>query len=302
MKKLISILLLCVCMVSILSGCSTETESASPTAEPTQQVNFAPQTTAVVTSSLAQALASVGGGDAATVEENANDSAEEPAQDQPAAVDTPAEADDSEPDAAAEAPAEPEITPEPVKVEAEAPAVEREPYATATPQPNASISGYSSITAPHLMFKFNYPQGWNNIPGKSTVCYIQPVENGTVYPARVSVSMKEIDHNGTEERLQEQFKDFFEVLMSQYDESTFEADENLNTGTGFMGGRRSIATTYLAYDGDQEIKGYVAMTYFEKYVFCYHFRCAFVDYEALESAVHIMRDSVSPYQEEKSED
>ena len=84
---------------------------------------------------------------------------------------------------------------------------------------------------------------------------------------------------------------YLKILMSQYDDKTFEVDEKLDTGTKFMG-NSAMSTTYLAYDGKQEIKGYVIITSFEKYLFCYHFLCAYEDYAAFENAMNTMRDSV----------
>ena len=265
-------LLLCALLVCALSACG---KSDSPDAAATQDVNFAPETTAVAGSGLAQAVASVGdSGDAAPASNEAQD-VQSAIQDEPVtqdvAVDTPAE------------------TPEPTAEPAGA-----QPFATATPQPNTAISGYAEVVGTGLGFRFSHPQGWQNIPGKSTVCFVQPMENGTLYPARVSVTMKKLSHAGNETRLQEQMVSFVETLQDQYDKKTFEVDTELDTGSGFMGGKRSYATTYLAYDGDQEIKGYIAMTYFDKYVFCFHFQCAYEDYAAFEPAIRHMRDSVRP--------
>ena len=265
-------LLLCALLICALSACG---KSDSPDAAATQDVNFAPETTAVAGSGLAQAIASVGdSGDAAPASNEAQD-VQSAIQDEPVtqdvAVDTPAE------------------TPEPTAEPAGA-----QPFATATPQPNTAISGYAEVVGTGLGFRFSHPQGWQNIPGKSTVCFVQPMENGTLYPARVSVTMKKLSHAGNETRLQEQMVSFVETLQDQYDKKTFEVDTELDTGSGFMGGKRSYATTYLAYDGDQEIKGYIAMTYFDKYVFCFHFQCAYEDYTAFEPAIRHMRDSVKP--------
>ena len=265
-------LLLCALLICALSACG---KSDSPDAAATQDVNFAPETTAVAGSGLAQAVASVGdSGDAAPASNEAQD-AHSAIQDEPVAqdvaVDTPAE------------------TPEPTAEPAGA-----QPFATATPQPNTAISGYAEVVGTGLGFRFSHPQGWQNIPGKSTVCFVQPMENGTLYPARVSVTMKKLSHAGNETRLQEQMVSFVETLQDQYDKKTFEVDTELDTGSGFMGGKRSYATTYLAYDGEQEIKGYIAMTYFDKYVFCFHFQCAYEDYAAFEPAIRHMRDSVKP--------
>ena len=265
-------LLLCALLICALSACG---KSDSPDAATTQDANFAPETTAVAGSGLAQAIASAeDSGDAAPASNEAQD-VQSAIQDEPVAqdvaVDTPAE------------------TPEPTAEPAGA-----QPFATATPQPNTAISGYAEVVGTGLGFRFSHPQGWQNIPGKSTVCFVQPMENGTLYPARVSVTMKKLSHAGNETRLQEQMVSFVETLQDQYDKKTFEVDTELDTGSGFMGGKRSYATTYLAYDGEQEIKGYIAMTYFDKYVFCFHFQCAYEDYAAFEPAIRHMRDSVKP--------
>lgn len=282
-------LLLCALLICALSACG---KGDNTDAVGAQEANFAPETTAVTGSGLAQAIASVGdSGDSQPAADDVQDAqpaaANEPiAQD--VAIDTPAGGE--APDDAAQASDAPESTAEPAKTNAQ-------PFSTATPQPNTAISGYAEVVGTGLGFRFSHPQGWENIPGKSTVCFVQPMENGTVYPARVTVTMKKLSHSGSESRLQEQMVSFVEVLQDQYDKKTFEVDTNLDTETGFMGGKRSYATTYLAYDGDQEIKGYIAMTYFDKYVFCFHFQCAYEDYAAFEPAIRHMRDSVKPDEE-----
>lgn len=278
-------MLLCALLICALSACG-KSDNPDDTAA-TQDANFVPETTAVAGSGLAQAIASVDDGD--SVKPATDDALDvqsaiqtEPiAQD--VAVDTPAIAPEDVPQQTDA----PEATAEPVKSEAE-------PFSTATPQPNTAISGYTEVVGTGLGFRFSHPQGWQNIPGKSTVCFMQPMENGTVYPARVAVTMKKLSHAGSETRLQEQMVSFIETLQDQYDKKTFEVDTDLDTGSGFMGGKRSYATTYLAYDGEQEIKGYIAMTYFDKYVFCFHFQCAYEDYVAFEPAIRHMRDSVKP--------
>ena len=129
------------------------------------------------------------------------------------------------------------------------------------------------------------------MPGRSTICYVQPMEEGVKYPARVAVTMKKLAHRGTDSRLKEEFASYFKYISSQYDEETFEANMNLNTKTRFMG-RPALSTTYLAYDGEQEIMGYAICTYFERYMFVFHFLCAYEDYTSFEPAMEFMRDSV----------
>ena len=177
---------------------------------------------------------------------------------------------------------------------------EAQPFATATPQPNTTVSGYSTVSGTGLNFKFEYPSDWTNIPGRSTVCYVQPIENGTVYPARVAVTMKKLAHKCSgETEFKEELLSYCQTLSSQYDEKTFEIETELDTETKFMG-NSALSTTYLAYDGDQEIEGYVIMTYFERYLFCFHFLCAYEDYDAFAPVMRHMRDSVQAEMEIES--
>ena len=60
MKRFLSLILCCFLLIVSLTGCSGN--GGAPSATPTPQaVNFVPETTAVATGGLAQALASVGG-------------------------------------------------------------------------------------------------------------------------------------------------------------------------------------------------------------------------------------------------
>lgn len=298
MKKTIALLLCCAMLACMLSGCSSSRTVPAPTTEPMNQTGvFVPETTAVATGGFAQALASVGGDDAGGVDPDIIEQLTiiaESADEQNAAEDVPAE-DSSDANAPAdEAAPQPTAAPE-VSTTLSAPA---KPLATATPQPNTAISSYTEIGGAGLGFRFSYPTGWQNVPGRSTVCYLQPVTDGTLYPARVSVSMKQLYHKCNMTLLEEQMVDFVKTIMSQYDESTFQVDDKLDIDTKFMGNTKTLATSYLAYDGEQEIEGYVIMTYFERYVFAFHFVCAYEDYETFGPAMRRMRDSVQADQNE----
>lgn len=283
MKRIFCMMLVCVLMIGMFTGCDRNTAEVSPTEAPAE-ANFAPETTAVASGENDPASAQPAEG---SVE--AQPVAVDAAAEVPVAQDKPWE----EPEADA-----PEATPEPSQNADDGDVV---PFATATPQPNASVSSYSEVSNTGLGFKFNYPTGWNLIPGRSSVCYVQPLEDGTVYPARVVVTMKKLSHKCNEKTCTTELVEYIKLLMTQYDETTFEVDENLDTNTKFMG-RDAFATTYLAYDGGQEIQGYVIMTYFERYVFCFHFLCAYEDYPSFEPAMRTMRDSVKPEQTETEEE
>lgn len=268
---------------SLLSGCDRRPVETNE-AQAQQDGNFAPETTSVASSSLVEALNETQGVSESTPQETQETVADQPTV-QDAANDEPSEA-------------EPSLEPAPAVTEAPTDTV-IQPFATATPQPNVTINSYSEISGTGLGFKFSYPSNWNNLPGRSTVCYVQPIENGTVYPARVAVTMKKLAHKCSSSEAQQELVEYIKTLMTQYDESTFKVDKTLDTDTKFMG-NRAMSTTYLAYDGDQEIQGYVIMTYFERYLFCFHFLCAYEDYEAFNPAMIRMRDSVQADQEIES--
>jgi len=267
-------------MLGMLSGCSKNTQTE------TQQGagSFEPETTAVAGGGLTQAIENI-------QDDQQIPASSEPAADvQPVAADAQPAANDIQPVAndaqaiandvqqpAADVTLEPIFTPEP----------------TAEPVNNShnSISGYSTVASEELKLAFSYPVNWNNLPGRSTICYVQPMTEGVKYPARVSVTMKKMPHRGTDAKVKEQFASFFKYISSQYDEETFEANMALNLKTRFMG-NKAMSTTYLAYDGEQEIKGYAICTYFERYMFVFHFLCAYEDFNDFQPAMNFMRDSV----------
>lgn len=277
MKRFISLILICVLAAGLFTGC--DRKPATPSAEETSQTgSFAPETTAVASSGLVQAIDEV---------QEPVQSADTPTDDQPIVQDAAA----TDEIAVDEAIPEPSLEPAPAVTEEPKSETVIMPFATATPQPNVTVSSYSEISVEELGFKFSYPSSWNNIPGRSTVCYVQPLDNGTVYPARVAVTMKKLAHKCSAAEATKELAEYLKMLRTQYDEATFKVDKALNENEKFMG-NKAMSTTYLAYDGDQEIQGYVVLTYFERYLFCFHFLCAYEDYEAFQPAMVRMRDSV----------
>lgn len=301
MKRFMCILLVLVLTGFILSGCDRRSAAPEDAADG-YEGNFAPETT--VMGGLTQAVEDqnvTGAEDEMPVEEdmpstealfegmqaiedipqedaNAQDPADENAGDaQDAVEDQPL---DSDAETNGSDDSDTDTTPDPDM-----------PFPTATPQPNTAVSEYSEVSAPGLGFRFSYPSNWVNIPGRSTVCYVQPLEDGTVYPARVAVTMKRMPHTSDYEEAQTELANYLRTLMTQYDSSTFKVNTKLNYKTEFMG-KPAISTTYLAYDGNQEIKGYTIITYFERYLYVFHFLCAYDDYTAFGTAMKYMRDSV----------
>lgn len=257
MKKLILVLTACLLIVCLLTGCDRGIRSLDQQDTETD-ADFAPETTASAGSGLTMAV------------EDAQEAADtSDVYDQPAAVDTPMEqnADISVPDDESDSGA-------------------AAPVASA----HSSISGYAEIANEALGFSFSYPVNWENLPGRSTICFKQSAEETETYPARVCITMKKLAHKANASKAQEQLVSYLKTLRTQYDASTFEVDTNLNTKTKFMG-NNALSCTYLAYDGNQEIEGYVILTYFDKYVYCFHFLSAYDDFKGYHDAMCFMKDS-----------
>ena len=296
MKRRLCILLALALLGLALSGC--DRRSPAPEEIDGREGSFAPETTAA--GGLIQAVEDrsadeeqSGSTDEETISEEDLPPAEDVFEGMQAIEDIPQE-DDGAQDATEDPSASP--TPGAQTGEGADPVLDvtqdpNMPFPTPTAQPNTAISQYSEVSAPGLGFRFSYPSNWVNIPGRSTVCYVQPLEDGTVYPARVAVSMKRMPHATNYEEVQSELANYLRTLRTQYDESTFRVNTKLDYKTEFMG-RPAIATTYLAYDGNQEIKGYTIITYFERYVYVYHFLSAYEDYSAFNEAIKYMRDSV----------
>lgn len=274
MKKYIALTLCIALIVMLLGGCGSTSDNDTTG----QTGSFDPETTAVASGGLMQ-----------VIEEQESTPTPAPTY---RIIDEAFDMEIPEDD-----PIEDEgVTGETAPVETAA-AQSGQVYTTPTPQPNASVGTFAEISGMGLGFKFSYPGGWDNIPGRSTVCYVQPMGNGTTYPARVAVSMKKLAHKCDVEDLQDEMILFFNTLKSQYDATTFKINTDIDESTRFMG-NNAYSTTYLAYDSNQEIEGYVIMTAFEKYVFCFHFQCAYTDYAAFAPAMKTMRDSVTLVQSE----
>lgn len=251
MKKITSLLLVCALLAFALTGCSKDAEPAEAVVE---TGNFAPETTAEVATTIE-----------ATVE---------PEPTLPEAVDIPTETEDEAEivEATPEATAEPEITPEP-----------------AVSEETLSAYTFQTLADNSFGFVFTHPSNWINHPGKHTVCFREPVEEGD-YPARVAITKKMLAHVPKSERVLSQFQALGQTIYAQYDPATFEWG-TLRNDAKFLG-KTAFEIGYLAYDGDVEVQGYMICTAVEHSIYVFHFTSAYEDYADMWNLVTLMRDSI----------
>lgn len=152
-----------------------------------------------------------------------------------------------------------------------------------------SAYNFSSLMDTSLGFTFNYPSHWVNNPGVYTVCYKEPVEAGD-FPARVAITRKKLTHTADANGITEELKSYVKTIYKQYDTKTFEVG-SLNKSIEFMGSK-GYSTTYLAFSGETEVKGFVICCQIERTLYVFHFSASYDDYMAMENIMQYMCKSV----------
>lgn len=254
MKKIAGLALVGILIVMALTGCS---DKAASNDVPASDANFNPEATGVPSDDSA-----AGATDAPLL---------------PQVDDVPLDNSDGAPDdGAAQAPLD-------------TPAAEE----TIAPETGANAVNYTfqSLADRSFGFVFEYPTQWENLPGKHTVCFREVVENGDI-PCRVAVTKKTFSHPPRSSTVMNQFYAYYQQVCAQYDPSTLELGSDLNSEARFMG-QQAYEITYLAYQGQTEIKGYMICCAVEHSIYVFHFSAPYADYQSMEPMMLRMRDSVA---------
>ncbi|MCQ2437243.1 MAG: hypothetical protein MJ099_02465 [Clostridia bacterium] len=174
------------------------------------------------------------------------------------------------------------------------PATVLEPVQTSAPSTIDSnpIAGYSYVTLADTTFGFvyTYPSHWENLPGRGTVCFREPVAEGE-FPARVAVTVKELVHTPRASVLLSQFQNYAQIIYRQYPSDSFEWSP-LNKDVKWLG-NDAMEISYLAFSGEHEVRGYMICTNVGRFAYVFHFVCEYDDYNAMEPMMRNMRDSVT---------
>jgi hypothetical protein len=84
----------------------------------------------------------------------------------------------------------------------------------------------------------------------------------------------------------EQLSNYMRLVHKQYDAATFQAG-TANGDETFLG-KRAMSNTYLAYSGENEVKGFIIGTSVGRVVYVFHFCATYEDYTAMESMMRYM--------------
>ena len=178
------------------------------------------------------------------------------------------------------------------------PAEEPTATPTATPEPTpvpvVAIENYQYyvVTNSTLAVSFKYPSHWINSPGKSTICYVEPVNAGDL-AARLAVTSKVMSKKPETKQIKAQLTDFL-TLVSENCEG-YEAGE-LKEDVAIMG-VKGIRQKYTARDRatGKSYTGYVLICYVHsaRRIYLLHFTAPTEDYDSLSAVIDVIRDSMS---------
>jgi len=176
-----------------------------------------------------------------------------------------------------------------------------QPEATLAPattaQPGIQISGeggpvsFVNLVSDSFGITLRYPGSWANNPGLHTICYYDPNDTSG-YRTRFALTVKTLRHTPDKEDVVEQLKDYLEIISGDFEKKSFEVGDLDETAT-FMGQQKAFCTTYLAFYGKVEIKGYVIATVIERDMYVFHFTTSYKQYEGLEPIMATVRDSIA---------
>lgn len=188
----------------------------------------------------------------------------------------------------------PEATPSPTPTVE--PTQTPEPTPEPTPVPVVAFDEYQYyiVNNSTLAVSFKHPSHWINEPGKSSIRYTEPVNEGET-PAQLTVTSKVVTKRPDDDDMEDQMENFLELVKQMVDE--FEAsDKNWKEGVEILG-TEGVRQKYTARDPEtgEKITGYALMAYVKatKRIYLLHFTAPTTDYEELSGVIDVIRDSMT---------
>ena len=160
------------------------------------------------------------------------------------------------------------------------------PVIAATPVPVSEYT-YAEAISKALGVRFLYPSPWENLPGRSTVCFREPRADGGV-PARMAISVKHLSKRANDDKMQSELVKYMKAIVARYE--SYEVG-NLSTDTDFMG-KDGYSTIYKGVKDGNTVRGYVIMAGVGTKIYAFHFSVGEEDYQDMSSVMQHIRDSI----------
>lgn len=187
----------------------------------------------------------------------------------------------------------PEVTasPTPTAVPTQTP----EPTIAPTPVPVVPFDEYQYFILNNtaLAVSFKYPSHWINEPGKASIRYTEPVNEGDT-PAQLTVTSKLMEDRPRNRDMETQMESFLALVEPMVDnysakEEDFKDDVQILDTEG-------VRQKYTARDPEtgKKIVGYALMVYSKasKRIYLLHFTAPEEDYDELSGVIDVIRDSI----------
>lgn len=158
---------------------------------------------------------------------------------------------------------------------------------TAPPDISPASYSYTTFTL-ESGFSMEVPSHWARQPASKSVCFTEPVAEGTV-PGRIVVTSKKVESVGNSTR-EKQLGSYFTNILGDFD--TYEWSD-IYTDQPFLGDENAHSVTYSGTRDGLSYKGYVILAAVNKTIYVYHFRCGSDAYDSMESIMEYVRDSIS---------
>ena len=161
--------------------------------------------------------------------------------------------------------------------------------AESTAIPNVPASSYTyDVFTLDTGFSMDIPTHWERQPASKSICFTQPVAEGSI-PGRVVVSSKKVESVGDNTR-ENQLRSYFANILGDFD--TYEWSD-IYTDQPFLGDDLAHSVIYSGTRDGLAYKGYVILAAKKTTIYVYHFRCADTEYDSFENVMKHMRDSIS---------
>lgn len=183
---------------------------------------------------------------------------------------------------------------EPTQSPTPAPTETPVPTPSPTPVPVVDIADYQYFIVNNstLAVSFKYPSHWINTPGKSTICYVEPVNPGET-AARLAVSSKVVSERPTDKELKAELTDFLALVEASF--PGYEAGEQKDDVSIME--TNGVRQKYTAHDSEtgESITGYVLICYVRnsRRIYLLHFTAPTGEYDQLSAVVDVIRESMS---------
>lgn len=189
---------------------------------------------------------------------------------------------------------EPEVTASPTPTVQPTQTPEPTPEPTKAPVVAFDEYQYYIVNNSTLEVAFKHPAHWINEPGKASIRYTEPVNDGET-PAQLTVTSKYVEDRPGDRDMEKQMESFLELvgqMVNEYEASDKDWKEDVE-----ILGTEGVRQKYTARDPEtgEKITGYALMAYVRatKRIYLLHFTAPTIKYDELSGVIDVIRDSMT---------